>query len=388
MPAIDALSPPTPTDEAADMAPPSPPFDAPGGAFCALGTNVGGAVVPAGFCLRRFATVPEVRTIAFAPNGDLVVGAPSMPTAGGSAGGPGAILVLSDDDRDGRAEINTFAPGIPDVHGIAIGGGYLYFTTTLAVFRTPFADGQRKEGSGRESLGVPASFGRGGRWTHGLARSVGGQLMASRGEYATCGTSAGGEISLVGMGSFQLVAKGFRNPMYMRCHFKDEVCGASELGEDQMPGAREKLIVLRPDTDYGYPCCYTMDRRAPASNRTCADVAREDAEFTLADTPFGLDWERDLWPAPYKSGVFVALHGSFYSSPAWAGARIVFARTDPQTHAPAEPWSNFVTGFGPGGSMLDRPSDVAFAPDGRMFFSDDQGGAIYWVAPTTLPIPN
>jgi glucose/arabinose dehydrogenase len=39
------------------------------------------------------------------------------------------------------------------------------------------------------------------------------------------------------------------------------------------------------------------------------------------------------------------------------------------------------------GSVLDRPSDVAFAPDGRMFFADDQGHGIYWIAPRSLARP-
>jgi glucose/arabinose dehydrogenase len=86
--------------------------------------------------------------------------------------------------------------------------------------------------------------------------------------------------------------------------------------------------------------------------------------------------------------VFVALHGSFYTNPAWAGARIVFASVDPMTHMPTEGWRDFVGGFGPGGSDLERPSDVTFAPDGRLFFADDQGGGVYWIAPSTLPRGN
>lgn len=196
--------------------PPTPLTDAPPGSYCILGENIAGALVPAGLCLRHFAKVAEARTLAFASNGDLLASAPSNPTAGGAMGGPGAILVLSDDDRDGTAEISTFAAGLPDVHGLAIGGGYIYFTTTADVWRIPFVAGQRRESAPRESLGLPNRFGGGGRWTHGLARSVGGKLFASRGEYSTCGTSPGGEITEVSMGDSQLVAKGFRNPMYMR----------------------------------------------------------------------------------------------------------------------------------------------------------------------------
>jgi glucose/arabinose dehydrogenase len=359
------------------------------GTFCALGSDVAGAVVPDGFCLRRFATVLEARTIAFARNGDLFVGAPSKPTAGGASNGPGAILVLSDDNHDGVAEEHTFAAAVSDVHGLAVGPDFVYFTTTTDVWRTPYATGQRLEAGVRESMGMPEKFGSGGRWAHGLALSRSGVLFASHGEYSTCGSSPGpgGEIATVAMGATQVVATGFRNPMYLRCHSSDEVCAATELGEDNMTGAREKLVGLRPGTNFGYPCCYTTDLAVPGSmapGGACAPITHEDAAFVLSDTPFGFDWERGVWPASYRGAIFVALHGSFYSMPPWSGARIVFARTDPTTHMPVEGWQDFVRGFGPESPPLERPSDVAFAPDGRMFFSDDHGGGVYWVAPSTL----
>lgn len=361
---------------------------APDGSFCQLGNTVPGVPAPAGFCVRRFAQLSEARTLLLAPNSDLFVGAPSMPAPGGAAGGPGEIVVLADDDGDGVAEAHVFASGLPDVHGLALGDGYLYFTTRTTIWRTPYAVGQRQETGPREDMGMPPSFGTGGRWTHGLARSVGGQLYTSRGEYSSCGTSPGGEISQVSMGSATTVATGFRNPMYIRCHPRDELCAATELGEDLTPGAREKLVVLRPQTDYGYPCCYTTASSAPnAPAGTCDAIEPEDAMFPLSDTPFGLDWERGLWPAPYMDALFVALHGSFYSSPRWQGARIVFARVDPQTRVPIEEWRDFLLGFGPQGSPLERPSDVLFAPDGRLFFADDQGGAVYWMAPLQLMRP-
>jgi glucose/arabinose dehydrogenase len=295
------------------------------------------------------------------------------------------VLVYSDDNHDGVGEEHTFAGGITDVHGIALGGGYLHFTTQSTVFRTPYTVGQRAETPGmRQNLNMPARYANAGRWTHGLARSAGGTVLTSMGEYGACGTAPVGEISRVGMNTLEPQAVGFRNPMYLRCHQTEEVCVASELGEDQTPGAREKILVVRlgANANYGYPCCHS--RNTGPSGRDCSAVAQEEMSFPIGDTPFGLDWERGVWPAPFQNALFVALHGSFYTSPPWQGARIVYAPTHPVTHAPTGEWRDLVTGFGPGGSPLDRPSDVAFAPDGRMFFSDDLGNAIYWVAPTTL----
>ena len=40
-----------------------------------------------------------------------------------------------------------------------------------------------------------------------------------------------------------VVARGFRNPMYMRCHYRDEVCFATELGDDVV-SSEQKLADL------------------------------------------------------------------------------------------------------------------------------------------------
>jgi glucose/arabinose dehydrogenase len=190
----------TPDMAPADMGPPmsvdAPPLieDAPplgeetGTAaprFCELGSDVAGATVPGGFCLRKYADVKVARGLVFGPNGDLFVAAPSAGTAGGASGGPGAIVVLTDDNHDGVAEVSNFAEGLMDVHGLTLGDGYLYYTTQQSVFRTAYVMGQRHEDiSKRQDLGLPSSFGNGGRWTHGLAHSVGGNLYASRGSTA------------------------------------------------------------------------------------------------------------------------------------------------------------------------------------------------------------
>lgn len=358
------------------------------GTFCAQGKTVPGAAPSEGFCVREFASVPEARTLLVAPNGDVFVASPSMNTPGGAANGLGQILVISDDDHDGVGELHVFAKNLPDVHGIALGGGYLYFTSGTSVFRTSYVEGQRAEVGPREDLMMPTTFGK-GRWTHGLALSVGGALLASSGEYSSCGVAPTGSISQVAKGSAALVAVGFRNPMYMRCHYKEELCAANELGEDQVTGAFEKFVAIRPDTNYGYPCCFGAQQpRVSSDGFGCQAVASEDASYTLADTPFGFDWERGHWPAPYKDGVFVALHGSAYSSPAWRGVKIVYAPTDPNTHLPLrDAWREFVGGFGPSGGPLERPSDIAFSEDGRLFFSDDTGNHVYWVAPVSLRRP-
>jgi glucose/arabinose dehydrogenase len=355
---------------------------------CALGLAPPAVILPDGYCMRTFATpasVPEPRTLAFAPNGDLFVAAPSMVTAGGARGGAGALLVLSDDNHDGVAEVHTFLGGVADIHGIAIAPDAIYFTTQDTVMRTPYRAGQR-QGS---TATVFATLPHGWRFTHGLARSNAGTLYVSN---AAMGTAlcpdpnplsdSGAIFAIGGDGTLTRVAGGFRNPMYLRCHPTDESCAATELGDDggAADGAREKFLLVRPASDYGYPCCAGRDSPPGAS---CASVTVEEASIALNDTPFGFDWERGTWRNPaHRNALFLAKHGSFYSTPPWAGVGIFVAPVDPTTHAPTGAFVMFAGGFGTT-SGLQRPSDVAFAPDGRLFVADDQGGGIYWIAEGT-----
>ncbi len=477
--AVVSDTPPPPTDSSVD----APTRDgSPLPTWCARGADVPGAVVPPGFCMREFARVNAPRVLTFAPNGDLFVGAPLEPTPGLSGNGPmgGSIVVFSDDDRDGVSDTHYFLTNRAHVHGLAFIGAFLYFTDGSYVYRLAYATGQRA------AVGAPemvATF-EGGRWTHGLAATPSGIL------YATASTSGvsqcdggplSGEVSIVDRVAHVMTpqARGFRNPMYMRCHFRDETCIASELGEDETRGtacsasacglggtacaaprtdcgglcvdaetdaqncgrcgnvcaagmgcvagtcragcaapraicggvcvdlstnpqhcgacgagcrrgAREKLVVVRAATSYGYPCCHTQSVPGSASDPrfNCAMVQREEAFFNIGETPFGLDWERGLWPAPYTNALFVGLHGSAYRAPgAGAGSRVTFIATDPTSHAPMGESQTFVDGWGPTGLQLRRAADVAFARDGRLFVSDDVGNRVYWIAPTNLQRP-
>lgn len=367
------------------------PLEPMGRTFCSTpGADAAGAQIPRGFCMRQFAVIREARVLTFAPNGDLFVASPSVSAPGGAAGGEGRIVVLSDDDHDGVAERSNFLDGVSDVHGLAFARGSLYFTTSNAVMRVPYAAGQRTSGVAPETV-APYEAVSDQRWTHGLAASPGGALYTSQGVHSarTCPDNArAGSVTSVGDTSLDLVAAGLRNPMYLRCHPTDDVCMAAELGDDggRQWNAVERMIALRSGSQFGFPCCATVGQTTGLNDGhfNCSGISREDATFPLNDTPFGLDWERGRWPLPFRDGIFVALHGSFYSQPAWAGARVVFAPTDPVTHAPNGPFLDFIRGFAPGGSNLDRPADIAFSPDGRLFVSDDMSGAIWWLAPESL----
>lgn len=405
---------PAPTCTTVDLAPGK------GKKFCELpGADATDLKVPPEFCIREFTTTPvgEARVLRFAPNGDLFVAAPSMQTPGGAADGPGAIVVLPDDDHDGRADaVLTFAGPSPRngstcatleadpanlacVHGLLFADGYLYFTRSDEVRRLPYAAGARKAPAAPSELVATL----GGttisdvRWTHTLEQPKDGSIYVSRGRMDSTDCNAeemkrGAVFALHVEGKAALplqpevVADGFRNPMYLRC--APNSCGecyAAELSGDSWDGVggREKLALLENKKEsWGFPCCVGRDRPAPGwGSQDCSGVGRELVAVPLHDTPFGLDFDRGGFPEPYRHGLFVALHGVVTS---FGGSGIVWMKSDPLTLRPTGEPKMFVNGFG---RPTGRATDVVFAPDGRMFIADDTSGKIYWVAPRTLAAP-
>jgi glucose/arabinose dehydrogenase len=157
----------------------------------------------------------------------------------------------------------------------------------------------------------------------------------------------------------------------------------AELGEDETTGAIEKLLVIPSEEAwFGYPCCHQRGVGPLASSGGCEDVRVEEVSIPLGDTPFGFDWERGRWPEPYRHGLFVALHGSFYTG-SFGGSGVVYLPTDPATGVPRRQSAVRFLETTNRSAMpsLQRPTDVVFARDGRMFVSDDYGGGVYMVAP-------
>ena len=163
--------PATGCSDPSDAAPPN------GGKFCELpGADAPAVHVPEGFCVREFTTVPvvETRVMRFAPNGDLFVTVPAFSTPGGVGGGAGAILVLPDDDHDGKADKTLRYAGAPGagagtscgmqeqdpanlacVHGLTFADGYLYYTRSDELRRFPYQTGDRvSQGTSGELIGT------------------------------------------------------------------------------------------------------------------------------------------------------------------------------------------------------------------------------------------
>jgi len=358
--------------------------------------------LPSGFCGHFFANVGNVRQLRFAPGGELFAASPTSGTTGGGIGGRAEIVILPDDDKDGTAEEPiTFLQNLPSTQGILFANDHFYYQDATAIMRRPYATGDRQPSTPIETVANIQVYMSPGHWPKPLDQADDGSIYVGNGgdQGENCDQSHpfhGGVLKLDGAAGGRPVAKGFRNPIAVRCQRGHNLCFAVELAMDYSAefGGREKLVPIRQGDDWGYPCCFT--RGIAAQNITpvpdCSGTTPEDVSFLIGDTPFGVDFEPGKWPEPYAGAAFVTVHGAYGS---WAGARVVVVAVDPGTGLP-RPGSTlpnvsngamdeFASGWDDGTHTHGRPSPIAFAPDGRLFLGNDNSGDIFWIAPFDLP---
>jgi glucose/arabinose dehydrogenase len=415
-----------------DAAPPMdhvlpPDLDAmpPQGAFCALPGSVvftaqGPEVVPGadastpsldwvtlpvGFCAHYFATVPNARQLRFAPDGHLFVASPTTGTTGGGPGGLASIVVVPDDDGDGVADRTVMYLGqLPSTQGLLFNGGYFYFQDGTTIRRVSFKNGDMQPSASVSAVTTITAPQSSIHWPKMLDVAQDGTLYVTNGgdQSDRCLSTRPvlGSIWSIGTGgSTTLVARGFRNPIAMRCETDHDVCLGVELVLDYsgQAGGREKVFPVRSGDDWGYPCCASQG--VPYANVTygdtggtpdCSGVVPEPVSFLVGQTPFGLAFETGKWPAPWTGRVFVTLHGEYIT---WSGARVVGIPLDgnglPTQSSDVDGSDSggmidFATGWDDGHNDHGRPAPIEFAPDGRMFLGDDNRGVIMWIAPINL----
>jgi glucose/arabinose dehydrogenase len=358
--------------------------------------------LPDGFCSHYFGQVPETRLVRFAPNGDLFVASPSAACAGGAFGGLGSIVVLPDDNGDGYADkILHFKDKLPMTQGLLFNGGYLYYQDDKKVMRTPYSDGQRVAGSASEQMVEVNVYYSATHWPKAIDADDSGNIYVTNGgdQGENCDATLpevarpfhGGILRIDGSANGELLARGLRNPIALRCAPGTGTCFGLELARDFAPdqGSREKLFPVHKGDDWGFPCCATANLAyTDFTNPTpsCTGVVPETTSFIIDHTPFGLDFEQGAWPGTWKSRVFVVLHGYVGS---WIGARVVAIATDPKTGLPVissestpdGTFTDFATGWDDGKLAHGRPATGAFSPDGRFFVGNDINGDIFWIAP-------
>jgi glucose/arabinose dehydrogenase len=354
--------------------------------------------VPLGFTANVFAQgLSHARNLAVGPTGDVFL----------AESGADRITLLRDADGDGRAETRTtFAAGYNNPYGMAVTQNYLYVADLDGVTRVRYNAGETAAiPNSREAVTPANALGdASGHSTRNIALSPDGTRLyaaiGSRGNIAeepvpraTIQEFTLGPFSAMATAQ-RTLASGLRNPVGLAVQ-----PGTAELYTvvNERDGMGDELVpdFLTRVTDggfYGWPYSYMGDRPQPnltPSNPAAAAqlVARAivpDVAFQSHSAPLGAAFSTGTkFPAQYRGGVFVALHGS------WNAARprgYMVAYVPFTNGRPAGGYSIFASGFWVTGTnraqVRGRPASVAVAADGALLIADDGSQTVWRVTYT------
>jgi glucose/arabinose dehydrogenase len=346
-------------------------------------TGPGGAVrglsVPPGFSITYVSqNVPGARFMAFAPNGDLVVAETSQ----------GNLVVIPHGAP--TAQPVLFAGGLSLPHGLAFYRGQLYVATWSGVIRYAYPD----------STGVTlfSNLPQGGdhnRRALAIARD-GTMYVSSGSDCNVCNESDPRFATVlryaVGDATGTIFAKGLRNAsglafdaagrLWAVVNQRDNI-GPTQAVTDNLPP--DELDLVGQGDDFGWPHCYP-DPNAPDRlpnpeypGADCSGQTPAALNFQAHSAPLGIVfYYGSQFPASYRGDAFVAFHGSWNRSVPTGDKVVVVHFSGGQPTG----YSDFVTGWLRNGSYHGRPVGLAVAPDGSLYISDDQVGAVYRVSYT------
>ena len=403
-----------------------------------------GLKLPRGFCATIFAdTLRGARQLTVAPNGDVIVA-----STGNRGQGAGVFVLRDADNdgvAEVREQFasgasshvalfdgNLYAEAIPPGGGRGRAGGPPAAPTSIV--RYPYKAGDLAASGGPDTI-VTKLPNSPGHSTRNFAIANDGSLYVNIGSATnSCqdpdrkpnvpGVDPCKELDTrAGIWKFDArkmnqepsasnhFAKGIRNAVGISMNPTDGKLWVTQHGRDQLGGdggnwsfspkynsdnpAEELLQVNRAD-DFGWPYCYYSAEEkhlvlAPEYGgdgkkiERCAQKKGPVAVFPAHWAPNALMFYTGAaFPAKYKSGAFIAFHGSWNrTGESQAGFNVVFQPLSGGKSAGA--YEVFADGFSPnsGGSTGNhRPTGLAMGPDGSLYVSDDAGGRIYKIVYT------
>ena len=392
-----------------------------------------GLTLPSGFCASIFAdSIKGARHVVVASNGDVYT------TLDGSSPAPNAVkpgasfVAMRDTNRDGRADIVQRIGTLGNT-GIALANGHLYVDEGTRIVRYTRADTQLAPTGKAEVIvdGFPLNPGHRARnfaigTDGGLYVNIGSATNScQQKDRATESPGVDPCIELqtrAGIWKFDAnktgqryaasarFATGIRNGMGI-AFGNDGKLYATQHGRDQLhdnwpsvfpavnyqaENPAEELLQVNENDDFGWPYCYygTVARKlvdAPeyggngTTSGRCDGKKAPVAVFPGHWAPMSLLFHsgQGNFPARYRSGAFIAFHGSWNRAPEpQAGYRVVFQpMTDGAASGAYETFADGFSGLAPDkvqpDAAMHRPMGLAIAPDGAMFITDDKGGRIY-----------
>lgn len=339
-------------------------------------------VLPPGFRIEVFATVPNPRSLARGTKGTIF--------AGNHRYGD-AVYAVVDRDGDHRADaVHVIARGLAQPNAVAFHEGDLYVGEIIRILK--FADIEDRLTDPPAPSVVFDGFPNQTRHEKKFMRiGPDGRLYVPVG--ADCNVclpknpldATITRLNLDGTG-LEVIARGVRNAVGLDWHpvtgelwFTDN--GRDHMGDDVPPCEVNRLA--REGAHFGFPHCHGRAVTDPefAGTDGCASAVPPEIEIEAHAAPLGMLFYRGgQFPEAYRGALFVAEHGSWNRSRK-VGYQVSIARMVDGRLGPYEP---FITGW------LDRakddywgrPVDLLELPDGSLLLSDDWADVIYRISYT------
>jgi glucose/arabinose dehydrogenase len=370
--------------------------------------------VPAGLKIQAFATgLEHPRMVYTLPNGDVLVvesNGPSAPIyrpkdyiegkvkalAGTAAPSGNRITLLRDTKGDGVPDVRTlFVDHLNSPFGVVLVGNDLYVADTDAIVRFPYVPGETHIiAPGVKLTDLPAGP-INHHWTKSLTVSPDGSKLyvgvgsnsniTENGIAAEEGRAAIWEVDRQ-TGLKRIYAAGLRNPTGVAFEPETGKLWAianerDEIGPNLVP---DYLTSVHDGGFYGWPYSYFgqhVDIRVqPQRPDLVAKAISPDYALSSHVAPLGMAFSQaSNLPVQYRSGIFIAEHGSWDRSPL-NGYKVVYVPF--QAGRPSGPPQDAVTGFltPDGKSVQGRPVGLAFDRAGALLIADDVGNAVWRVS--------
>ncbi len=352
-----------------------------------------------GFTIERIATVEGARELAATPSGDVIVG----------TGGSNVYIVPNADGTPKTPHIFATFDDEPAA-GVALGQDALFVGTQFGVYRVAYRAGDEHARTAPEKLAsVRTSRTSGAHVTTSVAfakdtlyASVGSSCNACHDVDETRASIQRIDVTTHKMSPF---ADHIRNAIALAfdpetAHLWAGVAGVDDLAVGHPYEIFDDVSAHDVPVDYGWPTCYENRRIAPNWPGTCSAAAVPRVVFPAYETPIGAVFYpqrpngRYAFPARYRGGAFVTLHGSWHGPSnglsGYMPPRVVFVPLHGDTplravdwNDPTMQWSEFIGGYQNGGTIdrIGRPTGITVGPDGSLFVADDMTGAIYRIRP-------
>jgi glucose/arabinose dehydrogenase len=351
------------------------------------------------------------RSLYVLPNGDVLVvesNGPKAPVyrpkdiitgwvqwfAGAKAKDANRITLLRD-NGDGSPKLRTvFLDHLNSPFGVALVGHDLYVANTDAIVRYPYQDGQTSITAPGTKLtdlpGGPIDH----HWTKALLASPDGSKLyvgvGSNSNITENGIGAEYERAAIwevdrASGAHRIFASGIRNPTGLQWEPETGKLWAianerDEIGPDLVP---DYLTSVRDGGFYGWPYSYYgqhLDPRVePQRPDLVATAIVPDYSLSSHVAPLGVAmYTGTELPANYRSGAFVAEHGSWDRTPL-NGYKVVFVPFS--GGRPSGPAQDVVTGFLDANKHArGRPVGLAVDRSGGLLIADDVGNTVWRVS--------